>query len=75
MKIQKVTYEEARLNFFKELRRRQEQRNEYMLKSAALDDMSPQIKHAFKSQVAETLRYYDDVVAMLEKEITERSAG
>ena len=61
-----ITYEQSRLEYFKELQNRQRKRFEGLQKSSAIKELSPQEKYYQISKMGEVLQYYDDIVKMLE---------
>lgn len=65
-RIEVITYEQSRLEYFKELQNRQRKRFERFKKSSAIKELSPQEKYYQISKMGEVLQYYDDIVKMLE---------
>ena len=65
-RIKVITYEQSRLEYFKELQNRQRQRFDGFKKSSAIKELSPQERHYQISKMGEVLQYYDDIVKMLE---------
>lgn len=65
-RIEVITYEQSRLEYFKELQNRQKKRFEQFEKSSAIKELKPQERHYQLSKMGEVLQYYDDIVKMLE---------
>lgn len=65
-RIEVITYEQSRLEYFKELQNRQKKRFEQFEKSSAIKELPPQERHYQLSKMGEVLQYYDDIVKMLE---------
>lgn len=61
-----ITYEQSRLEYFKELHNRQRKRFERFKKSSAIKELPPQERYYQISKMGEVLQYYDDIVKMLE---------
>ena len=68
-RIEVITYEQSRLEYFKELQIRQKKRFEQFEKSSAIKELPPQERHYQLSQMGEVLQYYDDIVKMLEADL------
>lgn len=73
VEIKVISYEEARLSYFKELQERQKKRFEQFEKSSAIKELPPQERYYQLSKMGETLQYYDDVVKMLEADVVPKS--
>lgn len=69
-RIEVITYEQSRLEYFKKLQSRQKKRFEQFEKSSAIKELPPQERHYQLSRMGEVLQYYDDIVKMLEEDIT-----
>lgn len=65
-RIEVITYEQSRLEYFKELQNRQKKRFEKFEKSSAIKELPPQERYYQISKMGEVLQYYDDIVKMLE---------
>lgn len=65
-RIEVITYEQSRLEYFKELQNRQKKRFEKFKKSSAIKELPPQERYYQISKMGEVLQYYDDIVKMLE---------
>lgn len=65
-RIEVITYEQSRLEYFKELQNRQKKRFEEFKKSSAIKELSPKERYYQISKMGEVLQYYDDIVKMLE---------
>lgn len=65
-RIEVITYEQSRLEYFKELQSRQKKRFENFERSNAIKELPPQERHYQLSKMGEVLQYYDDIVKMLE---------
>lgn len=73
VEIKVISYEEARLSYFKELQERQKKRFEQFEKSSAIKELPPQERYYQLSKMGEVLQYYDDIVKMLEADVVPKS--
>lgn len=71
VEIKVITYEESRLAYFREQRDRHRIRFDSFSKSRTVKEMPPEERHRMLSEMGEILQYYDEVVDMLEKALTE----
>lgn len=74
VKIQVITYEESRLEHFKNKRiKYQKQLDLLEQHSNSMNAQATQEKHIQLSQAGEIVQYYDDVVKMLEADVVPKS--
>jgi hypothetical protein len=66
IEIEVVTYEEARLTFFKAQRDVATKRYEQFQKSKSLKELPPMEQHRLLSTIGERLSFWNDIIEMLE---------
>ena len=68
MEIKVITYEESRLNYFKQMRKVQVARYKNLKKSEGFKELPPMEQHRLLSEIGERISYWNDIVKMLEDE-------
>ena len=75
IEIEVVTYEEARLTFFKAQRDIATKRYEQFQKSKSLKELPPMEQHRLLSIIGERLSFWNDIIEMLENCYRKQSEG
>lgn len=69
MEIKVITYEESRLNYFKEKRKYQVAMYKNLQKSQGFKELPPMEQHRMLSEIGERISYWNDIVKMLEDNV------
>lgn len=67
MEIKVITYEESRLNYFKQMRKVQVAMYKKLPKSKGFKELPPMEQHRMLSEIGERISYWNDIVKMLEE--------
>lgn len=67
MEIKVITYEESRLNYFKQKRKVQVAMYKNLQKSKGFKELPPMEQHRMLSEIGERISYWNDIVKMLEE--------
>ena len=67
MPIKVITYEESRLEFFRQKRDMQVKRYEQFVKSKSFEEFPKMEQHRMLSEIGERISYWNDIVKMLEE--------
>ena len=66
MELKVITYEEIRLEFFRQKRDMEVKRYEQFVKSKSLAELPKMEQHRMLSEIGERISYWNDIVKMLE---------
>jgi hypothetical protein len=69
MELKVITYEESRLNYFKQMRKVQVARYKNLQKSQGFKELPPMEQHRMLSEIGERISYWNDIVKMLEENV------
>ena len=67
MEIKVITYEESRLEFFRQKRDMEVKRYERFVKSKSLAELPTSEQNRMLSEIGERISYWNDIVQMLEE--------
>lgn len=67
MEIKVITYEESRLNYFKQKRKIEIAKYNRLEKSKGFKELPPMEQHRLLSEIGERISYWNDIVKMLEE--------
>lgn len=65
MPIKVITYEESRLNYFKQMRKVQVAMYKNLQKTKGFKELPPMEQHRMLSEIGERISYWNDIVKML----------
>ena len=71
MEIKVITYEESRLEFFRQKRDMEVKRYEQFVKSKSLAELPKMEQRRMLSEIGERISYWNDIVKMLEEKENE----
>lgn len=69
MELKVITYEESRLEFFRQKRDMEVKRYEQFVKSKSLAELPKIEQHRMLSEIGERISYWNDIVKMLEENV------